>query len=908
MPPSESITPRDRRADEIVSVLSARGDSVAVVKLVEAWLANGSPTARARVHEGRAFLRLRLMDRALVRAREATDAMPDDADALRLLAEIYLERGWPSRARKPLDALKSLGAPDLDDLIARANEDAPRPETNARDIEREGDPHKLLTLAEGFLATGSFLRATGILERLRRQEPDNARVSELLWGLGADFGSEGHAFDALLDGLAPPSIFRPVLPAAGFDEPEHTENLRIAPPLADDDSEEVSRAFPSLFKGATSGTPFDDDAGEVTQASRLVSVEDAATRQDPTDPGASFEDNGGGDTQIRLVLKPGEAGADQGIHRRKDNGVEEKQIVNLRDWRESMGVETENTSASPELEDEDENVHLVGAAPSSAAPEAIPAFTGPIQVIEKHAIPDPSAFADEAPTTISRPYADPTPPPLPPIAPPPAERSGWMWIGAAAVLAILFVLAVLAFAHIRESAVSGAVRTGMIDAMGSGSWTAMREVEAKLGPGADDDPAIAEALAEIKLAIWTDYDGDPARLHDAEARIEAPSHPDAHRAALLTAALALARGDADSAAVALAGQPLQDDEERLLAARIHTARGDAPSALRALTTLEDPGSVHARVVRASLGQGDALEGAPPSPFVDLARVEARIASAAPDARIAAADTLLKAWTADPPPPRLLGRVYAIKAAAWTELGREDDAEVAMEEGLAHDGTQPALVYQRAAIAADEGRLTDALADLDAILALRRADPAALRARALVLLDLDRHDELDQAISRLRDADAALVRELVTNEERKDIPKRTEAETLDRLALQLRGSPDPFLQRLAPRVACLAAQAHGPAAVVEWAKSLADDGAEDAGAHLRLARWHLVRENRARASVHLDRAAKLAPQYALAHYARGVFWLASPTGSSRAFDAFHAYLAVSPTGPRAIAVNQQVAAR
>lgn len=886
-------------------MLSGRGDSVAVIKLVEAWLANGTPTARARVHEGRAFLRLRLMDRALVRAREATDALPDDADALRLLAEIYLERGWPSRARKPLEALKSLGAPDLDDLIARANEDAARPETNAREIEREGDPHKLLALAEGFLATGSFLRATGILERLRRQDPDNARVAELLWGLGADFATDGQTFDALLDGLAPPSIFRPVLPAAGFDEPEHTENLRIAPAMADDDSEEVSRAFPSLFKGAPTGTPFDDDAGEVTQASRLVSAEDAATRQDPTDPGASFEDDGGGDTQIRLVLKPGEAGADQGIHRRKDNGVEEKQIVNLRDWRESMGVETENTSASPELEDEDENVHLVGAAPSSTPPEAIPAFTGPIQVIEKHAIPDPSAFADEAPTTISRPYAEP---PAPPLPSPPQERSGWVWIGAAAVLAILFVLAILAFAHIRESAVSGAVRTGMIDAMGSGSWTAMREVEAKLGPGAEEDPAIAEALAEVKLAIWSDYDGDPARLHDAEARIEAPTHPDAHRAALLTAALALARGDADSAAAALAGQPLQDDEERLLAARIHSARGDAPSALRALTGLDAPTSVHARVVRAALGQVDALDGAPASPFVDLARVEARIAGATPDARIAAADTLLKAWSVDPPAPRLLGRVYAIKAAAWTELGRSDDAEVAMEEGLARDGTNPALVYQRAGIAAQEGHLTDALADLDAILALRRADAAALRARALVLLDLDRHDELDQAVARLRDPDAALVRELVASEERKDIPKRTEADPLDRLALQLRGSADPFLQRLAPRIACLAAQAHGPAAVAEWAKSLGEDGADDAGAHLRLARWHLARENRARAAVHLDRAAKLAPQYAAAHYARGIFWLAAPTGSTRAFDAFHAYLALAPTGPRAIAVNQQVAAR
>jgi Flp pilus assembly protein TadD len=138
LPPSESITPRDRRADEIVAALSARGDSVGVVKLMEAWLANGTPTARARVHEGRAFLRLRLMDRALVRAREASDALPDDPDALRLLAEIYLERGWPTRARKPLEALKALDAPDLGDLLSRSAEEAPRPEASAREVEQIG--------------------------------------------------------------------------------------------------------------------------------------------------------------------------------------------------------------------------------------------------------------------------------------------------------------------------------------------------------------------------------------------------------------------------------------------------------------------------------------------------------------------------------------------------------------------------------------------------------------------------------------------------------------------------------------------------------------------------------------------------------------------------------------------------
>ena len=102
-----------------VDTLHARGDSSAVVRVVEAWLARGEPTLRARLRQGIAFHRVRLLDRAMARALEVLKAEPRNTEALRLLAEVYLDRGWPSHARKPLATLRELGA-EVDALWLRA--------------------------------------------------------------------------------------------------------------------------------------------------------------------------------------------------------------------------------------------------------------------------------------------------------------------------------------------------------------------------------------------------------------------------------------------------------------------------------------------------------------------------------------------------------------------------------------------------------------------------------------------------------------------------------------------------------------------------------------------------------------------------------------------------------------------
>ena len=84
--------------EDALAHLHARGDHRAVVRVVEAWLAQGTPTARARFQQARAWFALCQPDRAMVRAQEAIDADPRDHGALRLLAEVYLARGRPGRS------------------------------------------------------------------------------------------------------------------------------------------------------------------------------------------------------------------------------------------------------------------------------------------------------------------------------------------------------------------------------------------------------------------------------------------------------------------------------------------------------------------------------------------------------------------------------------------------------------------------------------------------------------------------------------------------------------------------------------------------------------------------------------------------------------------------------------------
>ncbi|MES2642054.1 MAG: hypothetical protein V4850_21400 [Myxococcota bacterium] len=960
--PSPSPSQRDHHLDESVATLATRGDYIGVVRIVEAWAAQGTPTPRARLAEARAFFHLRLMDRALNRTREVLEGDPDQSDALLLQAEIYLERGWPLKARKPLQQLRDqqMGGPGRDDIEAfwvRAQSDPVRPEAQAREIERENQPARLLTLAERFLATGSFLRATGILERLRRVEPDNARVKELLWSLAGDFGANGQSVDALVTALLPPSAN----PARDhtLDEPEHTESFGLRSVDLDPETAEATN-FPALFKYAPRGHEaqgsVEEDRHEATQASGLASAaEMVSNASDGTDPGRQLLDvlpnSNSADTQIMLVLRPGEDRPAQ-LHRKKDDGGDGglRETLNLRAWQASMGVSsTSDLADTPDdlLEEEDENVVVMtrgGVAAPVPQPEAAATFGKPIEVIEKHATPI-------APERVDPAYLHDEPPPAPPSR---------LWPRALLAAAALFAAVVLLVAAVFVGSLgarSGAstVRDEVVRALAEEDYNALLTQEGRLeqrvatGDRASEIADVRAALAETQLVLWSDYNGDPTRIAKVREGLEKPAQLDVHRLAILRAGEALARQDVAGASAALGRERPEDDEERLLFARIAARGGDLDRALEhfdAIDRGDQPRYSLARAeVLAAAGRKDdarALVQAllASTPDHAAARILSLELDEAPPAKVVSSvDQFLQSPAGTTLAPRLEGRLQALRAHAFLALGSPTDARDAIERGLSRDGANPDLLFLHAADLAAEQQLTAALHELKSVVTARPGAAEAQAAYVLLLLELDRVEEADEAVVRLEAASmlANLTPVLDTlvsvwgNQEPPGVqllppqaatPLGAYASAL--LAVQDRStealgalqaavtatsaSTDPFERRLAPRLVAMQALVTGPPAGDPFITAALAANAEDPAVHVFAGRYFETADRKALAAQHFDRAAQLGPELGLAWYEKGRFYLDARDGFARSGAAWRTFLALAPSGPRATRAKDTLGVR
>ena len=195
------------RFSQVLRRLSESGHSRGLVRLVERWAEHGDLNQAARLAQARAFIDLRLMDRAWVRLREAVEAEPESSEVQLLMAEMFIERGWPGRARKNLLRVASTDLDEMEQqwlgrLQQSASESPKGPPDNAQDIEMSGTADDVLLLAEQYLAAGSLVRAESLLERLMRDGFSPPRVSDLLWGIRGNFGSAGTSSEDLLDELS----------------------------------------------------------------------------------------------------------------------------------------------------------------------------------------------------------------------------------------------------------------------------------------------------------------------------------------------------------------------------------------------------------------------------------------------------------------------------------------------------------------------------------------------------------------------------------------------------------------------------------------------------------------------------------------------------------------------------------
>ena len=160
----------DAELTRLVRRLSRGGHSVEVIRLVERWSEEADLPRDGRLAAARAFIDLKLMDRAWVHLRELTEQDAADLEAQVLTAEMFIARGWGDRAKRPIERIAAIEPehPRLESLRDAVGTPAPEAPADVRERIRRGDAEELLELAEIYLRAGSILRAQGILERLKR--------------------------------------------------------------------------------------------------------------------------------------------------------------------------------------------------------------------------------------------------------------------------------------------------------------------------------------------------------------------------------------------------------------------------------------------------------------------------------------------------------------------------------------------------------------------------------------------------------------------------------------------------------------------------------------------------------------------------------------------------------------------
>ncbi|RME20926.1 MAG: tetratricopeptide repeat protein [Deltaproteobacteria bacterium] len=970
--PAHTTEPSAREFAAAVAYAERRGDVQAVIRLVEAWEREHRVALEPGLAQARAFLELRLMDRAWVRLRELSREHPDDPDVLALTAEVFVQRGWPARARKVLDRLQQVAPdhPDLAGLVERAGQPPAGPPSDARSIERQGDPAALVALAESYLATGSFLRARSILERVRRTGGQNRRVELLLWGLAGDFVPRGSTVADLLAELGG---------TGGWEIVDHTEVARAAElGQADPPTAEVTRSmlveageldapsedrFPSLFRRVHVGAPVLDDEDEVTVASGMASaaeLRDAPT-EDLTDPGAGGTELDA-DTRIMQVI-PGPGGPSLGraegpIHQEAEGvpGAGLKETLDLRAWQESMGM---GATAGPDdeddyLEEEDEDLvvltrreEVADAAPAPPEPRQ-----APIEVIEKHPVPEPIAevepTAEEDEEEVAR-LRETTRP---------GRRLGRIIVAIAAMVLAMGGATFLSLRYL-HTVVADRQLDEVERALAAGDYRGLLEQEARLSvlvdSGAEPLESRALALAWVEAVLWGEYTGNPAQHERARQSLELARAEGARPEdlALVEGTLALLEGDLRSAARSASVAGIDTEAGRYLAARVALARGDANAGLTLWQAGDAETAVGVRhrllyeeLLRAS-GDTAAAEAearrllaeAGDNPLVRVAAAIRGWGIEDRQAHLAAIDALLDEHREELS-PRQLARLHGARARLLAEAGDGAGALDAWRRAASVDATWAPALAVLAATELEEGRVLDALATLQSCVEHNPADVPCLRGEVQALVELDRLAEaaalvaeapvsgrvrtllqswiavqdgrsaeaLPQLASLVGDDGAAgdglgaylLGRAWADAGE----PADKVLDVLGRARARLLESADPFDRLLVGRVDGAIIESSDPGEVARRARAALAERPRDPWLHVSIAR-RLEAMGRHRAAVdHMQQAVAAGPENAVAWYEMGQLQF-SPRTMSEALGAWRQYLALAPSSARAARVRKRV---
>lgn len=919
-----------------------------VIRLAEAWAHQNPLPREASLAQARAFLSLKLMDRAWVRLRELTDSSTEateDIEPLLLTADMFLERGWPARARKVLQRAGRIDATNsaLPALAKRAAAPPLRPPPNARELERHGTPEQLVFLAERYLATGSMLRGKSLLERVRRLQPGNSRVEQLLWGVKGDFIAQSGRGQSLVELVAELGSDQ----SSEWDAVENTESINfsditaagIMPPSAPETDRGDS--FPLLFRRRMVIGEGEEEDAEVTISARLASIDEMADapEMESTDPGiAELEEDP--DTRIMEFIsnRNGEVELVPAISADDSSSTRpERRAVDLRALSDSEDdAELEDGSF---LEDEDEDLVVMTRREGGTLKKVNDRAAGrrtPIEVIEKHPTPPPQPpelHLEELDSLDPDDFSDVRP-----------QRGNLVVLfGLGAVVSLGVIGLYVGMQHHAE----GELVDETHQAIATGDFQSIRALEARLDgqvqAGVSPIGTRAVELALLNAVLWSDYTGDPEDLTQAETLLVAAEAEGAPAAeiALTQGVLALGHGDVEAAAVAAALVDADHAEGRYLQTRVAMAQGKTEDAETRWGSEPPDGARYAVVLPLILAQSGRQAEIPPmlaepGVLLQIAADENRWIEEDKEERLSRVGALLKEELRGLS-PRHRARLLAVQAELNEELGREAAARRAWQQALDSDGYHPRYLYEIAGRELTGGHPLDAYGRLSRCIASHPADQDCQRAALMALLELDRIKEA-QAQVESWDAsagDASIARVWLAVAEGR---AGAALEMLDGMRVDGSLGDDGlawYLSGLArghqgdaaagadlEKASALLAEASAPeirmlterarAARVEYgprstasrlATALRTEGSLDPVVHLHLGRYFERLGRRTDATQHFARAGQLAEQNGRVLFELGRVYYGPKT--TWAFDLWRRYLELIPSGERAEQTKKRI---
>ena len=932
----------------MLRALVERNDSRGVIQLVERWLEYGTVSQTARVAQARALLDLRLMDRAWVRLREAATADPGDIEVQLLTAELFVERGWPTKAVKVLDRLPMAEAAEADrrrfaSLRAAAASAPKAPPVDSKIIERQGGAAEVIALAELYMSLSMRVRAESLLERLLRDGSTSRRVADLLWAIRGDLDNPRLGTEELLDELgqgARDGDWGLLENTDGIGPVEVTAHVDISD--VDDPATGTSkrRGFPSLFRrDENTGESTESCADEITMSSIVVADGAHFDGFEVTDSEATPAP-GSGDTRIMEVIQRGDnvefADALGPIHKAGER--DDRSSLDFKSYRAAHLPPDDDTY----LEDEDKDLIVMTRREGTTPPPHARSERRAVEVMKRSA---------------------PTPTPQPPaiVSSPPSEgpkrrdaniddihghtrevgarpKQVLIGVGAVGVLVALCGWAVVGVLHwIAEGQIIQETHQAIVQA----DFRSLQELEAKLeGQIALEREPLAVRQVELALVqteLWRRYTGDPDRLiaaQDGLAVARSSGAPE-DELTLVDATLSLGMGDLSRARMLIDLLPLDESLQRILAAQIAVrvrTELESRALIDRLGPVPSDGSPLELLTRASLyaavdevGSARDLRDVLLSehrddPFVQIARFQEDWEELDPEIALGQLADVME-MLPGPVAPRQEAALHAERARLQEDRNEFTLAEESWSAALLLDPAHPKYLFYAASKRLENNEVLGALDDLDRCLGSSPGDYACRRGKVQALVALDRLETARQSVEAWRDTRTKPLSAWVTLAEGREDDALAELDGVDGtlaaylrgLAFYRKGSPkaaallgqvvdawggiaDPMTQVLVARARV--AQALQARPLMEVEREVEAEITGDPMIAVMLARALEAAGQRASAERWYQQAVDVGPENAVAQHALGLFWFEPQGDFAGARRVWRTYLDLQPNGDRA----------